>query len=349
MPLKLKWRGGVAYVSGTIDGKRIRRSLKTSDPAIAGARKAQEETRLYRASIYGVENEATFADACVKYLKQQAPKRHYLTPIIPKIGKQRLARITGGQVRALAKELYPDSKPQTWNRQVLVPISAVINFAHDSGMCPPIRIKRFAPRDRRVKVAIDRAWIDRFRAHAITPYVAAYALFIHTTAARSSEAIMLRPDDLNLDQRHGRSRTITKTGHRREFWLTEEMARELRQLPPKQIRWGKYKGEQRIFGWADCKGPIDPWKETCRRAGLEYVTPYEAGRHSFATEGITRQERNPVMVAKIGNWQDTRTLLANYAHPEDMEGFAEEVYGRNIGTKSAQRVRKKLKIVGKSK
>jgi integrase len=349
MPLELKWRGGIAYVCGTIDGKRIRRSLKTSDPAIAATRKAQEETRLYRAAIYGVENEATFADACVQYLKHQAPKRHYLTPIIRRIGKQRLAQLTGGQVRILAKELYPDGKPQTRNRQVLAPISAVINFAHELGMCPPIRIKRFASRDRKIKIAIDRAWIDRFRRHAVTPYVAAYALFIHTTAARSTEAMMLRPEDLNLEQRHGWSRTITKTGNRRQFWLTEEMAQELRQLPPKQIRWGKHKGEWRIFGWADCKGPIEPWKETCRRAGLKYVTPYEAGRHSFATEGITRQDRNPVMVAKIGNWQDTRTLLDNYAHPENMGSFAEEVYGRKIGTKLAQRVRKNLKIIDKSK
>jgi hypothetical protein len=138
---------------------------------------------------------------------------------------------------------------------------------------------------------------------------------------------MLRPSDLDLDRRRGLSATKTKTGHRREFWLTEEMAEELRCLPPKRIRWGKYKDELRVFGWADCKGPIEPWKETCRRAGLEYVTPYEAGRHSFATEGITRQARSPVMVAKLGNWGDTRALLKNYAHPEKMEKFVEEVYG----------------------
>lgn len=339
MSLKLQWRGGVAYVSGTINGERVRKSLGTRDPKIAAARKAEEEARLQRAAIYGVEQEATFAEACIHYLKHQAPARHYLTPIIKKIGNTKLAHIKAGQIRALAKELYPGRKPQTWNRQVIVPVSAVMNHAHDVGLCSPMRIRRFAAEDEQVKQAIDREWIDRFRAHAVTPYVAAYALFLHTTAARSTEAIRLRPKDLDLDKRHGVSAVKTKMGGRREFWLTEEMAEELRRLPPKHIRWGKYKGEMRVFGWADCKGPIEPWKETCRRAGLDYVTPYEAGRHSFATEGITRQERNPVMVAKIGNWKDTRTLLKNYAHPEKMAQFAEEVYGRKPQPK-------RLKVVG---
>jgi integrase len=241
----------------------------------------------------------------------------------------------------LAKKLYPNLKPQTWNRYVIVPVSAVINFAHGLGMCSPIRIKRFKARDEAKKVAVAREWIDQFRQHATTPHLAAYALFLHTTAARSTEAIMLRPDNLDLDKRYGVSATVTKTGHRREFWLTQEMADELKRLQPKQIRWGKYAGEWRVFGWADCKGPIEPWKATCKRAGLEYVTPYEAGRHSFATEGITRQERSAVMVAKVGNWQDTRTLLKNYAHPEQWDKFVEDVYGQK------KPIRERIKTVGK--
>jgi integrase len=339
MPLKLTWRRGVAYIHGSINGERIRQSLGTRDPKIASARKAEEEARRERAATYGVEHEATFAEACIQYLEQQAPSRHYLEPIIKKLGDMRLAKLKPGHVRALAKLLYPGCKPQTWNRQVIVPISAVLNHAHDLGMCPPVRIKRFPSQDEQVKQAIDREWLDRFRAHA-SPRLAAYALFLHTTAARPTEALRLRPQDLDLDKRHGYSATKTKTGARREFWLTEEMAEELKRLPPKRIGWGQYKGEWRIFGWADCKGPIEPWKAACRRAGLDYVTPYEAGRHSFATEGITRQERNPVMVAKIGNWSDTRTLLKNYAHPEKMAEFVEQVYGRASSKKT------RLKVVG---
>jgi integrase len=331
MPLELRWRNGIAYLCGSIGGKRLRKSLGTRNTKIAASIAAEEAARLQRAEIYGIENEASFAEACIQYLEnlsEGSANASYLTPVIKEIGKHKLAKIKPGQIQVLAKKLYPNLKPQTWNRYVIVPVSAVINFAHGLGMCPPIRIKRFSPRDEKKKTAITREWIDKFREHALTPHLAAYALFLHTTAARSTEAILLRPADLDLEKRYGTSATVTKTGHRREFWLTQEMADELKRLPPKQIGWGKHKGELRIFGWADCKGPIEPWKETCKRAGLEYVSPYEAGRHSFATEGITRQERSPVMVAKIGNWSDTRTLLKNYAHPENMEAFVEDVYGQ---------------------
>jgi hypothetical protein len=173
MPLKIIWRDGIAYIHGTIDGKRIRKSLGTGDSQIAAARKAEEEARLQRAAIYGIEREATFSEACIPYLETQAPQRHYLRPILKAIGKTKLADIKPGQIRALAKQLYPGCKPQTWNRQVIAPVSAVMNHAHDLGMCAPMRIKRFAAKDEAVKVAIDREWIDRFRTYAVTPHIAA--------------------------------------------------------------------------------------------------------------------------------------------------------------------------------
>jgi integrase len=336
MSLTIKWRNGVAYLHGTIERQRIRKSLGTRDPKDAARKKAIEEARLQRAAIYGIENEATFAEACLQYLKHQAPTRHYLTPILKKIGNMKLAQIKPGLVKKIAKELYPRCKPQTLNRYVLVPVSAVVNYAHELGMCAPIRIKRFKPENEAIKTAVTREWIDKFRKHAVTPHIAAYALFLHTTAARPTEAVRLRPQDFDLQNRYGISAVKTKTGNRREFWLTTEMADELRRLPPKQIKKGRFKGELRVFGWADCVGPIPTWKQTCKRAGLAYVTPYEAGRHSFATEGVTRQNQNVVMVAKVGNWKDTRTLLKNYAHPEDMAGFVERVFG-SIETQAVQR------------
>lgn len=346
MPLKLKWRDGVAYIHGTIKGKRIRRSLGTRDPQIADVLKAQEEARLWRAATYGIEHEATFAEACVHYLKAQAPKANYLAPIIRRIGKQRLASITPGHIRVLAKELYPRAKPQTRNRQVLGPVCAVINFAHELGLCHPIRIKRFAPFDEKVKRAVNREWIDQFRAHA-SPHMAAYALFLHTTAARPTEALLLRPKDLDLENQTGWSSTPTKNGARRQFWLTQEMTNELRNLPPRKIRSGQYEGELRIFGWHDKSGVARLWRATCEKAGLDYVTPYEAGRHSFATEAITRQGRNVVMVAKIGNWKNTTTLLKNYAHPEDMQTFVEEVYGSKPASQKRKAAPKKLRVIRK--
>lgn len=338
MSFDLIWRQGVAYISGTVNGKRVRRSLKTRDPEIAAHLKAQNETRLLRAEIYGVEAEATFADAYILYHKLGKDDRRYLTPVLKKIGKFKLKDVMPAKVKAIARELYPGLKPQTLNRYVIVPVSAVINNAHQHGLCPPIRIKRFPAKDEREKTPVTREWIDRFRDHATTPYVAAYALFMFTTAARPTEAIELGPKHLDLENLTGESEP-TKTGNRRKFYLTEEVAEELKQLPPKKLLWGRNVGELRIFGWADCKGPIEPWKESCRRAGLAYRTPYEAGRHSFATEAITRQERNVVTSAAVGNWADPGIMLRKYSHPEKLEAFAEEVFGGKQGKP------KKIRIV----
>jgi integrase len=355
MPLDLKWRSGVAYICGSLNGKRVRKSLGTRDKEIAAHLKAQHETRLLRAEIYGADAEATFADAYLLYREAGQDDRGYLAPIIKKIGKAKLKTITPAKVKALARDLYPGRKPQTWNRYVIVPVSAVINTAHQHGLCAPIRIKRFKPKDQKQRVAVTREWIDRFRKYAMQlysgpehnhlgPRLAAYALFMFTTAARPTEAIELTPDHLKLDEKGGDSEP-TKTGDRRKFYLTEEVAEELKRLPPRKLLWGSNAGELRVFGWADCKGPIEPWKAVCKAAGLAYRQPYEAGRHSFATEAVTRQERNVVTSAKVGNWKDPSVLLRNYSHAEQLEKFAEDVFG----TPMAQRRRKKIKTAEDSK
>jgi integrase len=128
--------------------------------------------------------------------------------------------------------------------------------------------------------------------------IGAYALFLHTAAAA-------RPRQFGCV--HRILIVKTETGKRRKFWLTQETADVLKRLPPKRIAKGRHKGELRVLGYAHCVGPIDPRKKTPKRAGLAYVTPYEAGRHSFATQGVTLQNQNVVMVAKVWDWADTRT------------------------------------------
>jgi integrase len=160
-----------------------------------------------------------------------------------------------------------------------------------------------------------------------------------TTAARPNEAVRLCPGHLDLGAKTAWIDT-TKNGDGRTFFLTDEMVAILRAIEPREIGWGKFKGEWRIFGWADIKGPLKPWKKNCERAGISVVLPYEGGRHSFATEAVTRQERNVVSAAAVGNWKDPSVLLRNYAHPERLDDFAEDVFGNGV------RGKKGLKIVG---
>src|SRR5688500_9996478 len=101
MPLHIVWRGGIAQLHGTVAGQRVRRSAKTRNPGLAEQIRIETEARLLRAALYGVEAEATFADACVLYMQAGRPKR-YLAPLIRRLGRRRLASIKPGDLKAVA-------------------------------------------------------------------------------------------------------------------------------------------------------------------------------------------------------------------------------------------------------
>jgi integrase len=265
--------------------------------------------------------------------------RHF-SPLVKELGETRLSEITPGQIKALAKRLYPHYKPQSLNTAVIAPCAAAINGAHQQGLCGPIRIKRFAVKDERIARPIDREWIDAFMANA-SPHLAAFALFQFTTGARTNEACKLRPQDVDLDQ--ARAEGPTKNGRRRPYYLTPEMVSRLRCLPPVMIQHGNSAGEWRVFGYASRGSIRQAWIKTCKAAGLDYRTCYEAGRHSHFTESISRQGTDIPTACKIGHITPA-VALRRYAHAEKAEQKAMEVFG----TKQTQRNRGKLKTVGKS-
>jgi integrase len=138
-------------------------------------------------------------------------------------------------------KLYPKARytDSTRNTCVLKPARAVINHAHDRGLCPPIRVKGF--REAIVeRPAGDRAWIEKFRTVAweMEPRLAVMALLMFSTAARIGECIALEPEHLKLDEK----KIIGPPGKNGDpgiFHLTDEVVEELRGLTPKAIRYGK--------------------------------------------------------------------------------------------------------------
>jgi integrase len=276
-----------------------------------------------RKSLYGAERETTFAEAALIYLSEGGEKR-YLAAIIKKIGpKKKMSELSGGFIRKIAKEMFPDLKPQTLNRYVVKPASAVIHCAHDHKLCALIKIRGFKPSPTRPRAAADQQWVAEF-VHAADeqgwPYVGTYALFLHVTAARPKEAVALRPDNFDLDKKLGIS-DVTKTGTFRDFHLTDELVRRFRLYPAKELLWGKGEGELRVFGYADPKGPRPIWNAICEKARLPRFTPYSAGRHSYATTVVTHHKQDPKTSAHVGNWKDVKTMLDHYVKPADVEGF----------------------------
>lgn len=335
MPLELKSRRGIWYVCGTVASQRYRRSTGTGDKALAEQVRAETEARLVRASIYGAEAVATFAEAAALYQRDRGSERR-LVPLIKEFGARRLVTIRPGEIRSLAVRLYPAAKAATQNRQVLTPARAVINYAADMGLGPPIRLKPFKAAAV-VRHAVDRAWLDAFRA-AASHRLGTLALLMFTTGARLGEA-------LELEWRHvdlvGKVAMIPeqKNGDPRLLYLTDEVVAGLRLLPMAQAQ---------VFAWAPStrKWIGQLWAAACTRAGIAYRTRHEAGRHSFATEMIVRQRRDVATTAKLGGWRSPRVLLDRYAHAEALGAVADEVFGTPLAQSPKRKAKTLLKSVG---
>ncbi len=314
----IKKRGEVWHLNKTIAGRRIRCSLKTSDRKEAERIAAEIEARIHREELYGAEKEYTFAQACVEYLSDGGSNKR-LEPILKKIGKKKIGTITPGDIRTLAKQLYPNAGAPMHNRWVITPVQTIINHVHDKGWCSPIRIKRF-PEKPAPRVAASREWIDTFVAGS-RPNVGAAMFFMYTTAARIGETVKINENTVNYDKAIAWQDT-TKTGDPRVYYLTDEMIIMMKALEPV-----KGKG---IFGFNHPHGLRNAIQKECAKCGLEYIPPHQAGRHSFATEMIVRNKIDPVSTAQIGGWKNPAILLKTYSHAEDMDNVVRGVFGTKL-------------------
>ena len=329
MQLTVYKRGRVYWVRGTIKekikGKKHSQPIREStgsyskSEAIRYAVELEEEIK--RQFRYGKEQETYFGEAAADYIEDGGEYR-YLEPILKEIANKLIIQIKPGHIKQLAKKLYPKAGPSTWNRQVITPAQAVINHAADKGICNFIRVKRFKEA-KVIKKAIGREWINKFRAHAVNDYVRALVLFNYTTAARISEALALQPHHFDLVNKRAFIER-TKNDEPREFILTDEVIADLKNLTPRRVKDGTF----RVFGYMGKTGVYKAMKTTCKLAGIEYLATHQPGRHSFATETITRQNEPATNVAATGNWKSVDLLLKTYAHPEGQEQMVERVFGK---------------------
>lgn len=335
MPLEIYQRGKTWWVRGRTDGidRYVKRSLGTLDETVARAKVADIERRARQRAVLGEDapteaEELTFTAAVLLYDAKPADAG-YLLKITPEIGHLKVADIKPRLVRDLGKKLYPKAACDTWRRQVVTPICAVINNAHQEKGTPPIKVKGYTPAERQKQ---DKArgkesripktpgsweWLDKFRAEA-NDYMGALALFMFTTGARVGQSVLIEPEDLDLQ--NGRLWLPPSKGHPGQWVdLIPEMIVTLAKLKPRGGRVFGYKTRHSVYG---------PWQTACTRAGIEYIAPHAAGRHGFGTETVVRQNVNPVDAAKAGRWSSPRILLDTYAHSEESSANVRDAFTR---------------------
>lgn len=340
MPLEPYLRGATWWAKGRIEyngqaiGDYVRCS--TGAPTEAGARRwcADEEERRIRGFLLGGEAPPlTFADAVLLY-PASSKEAAYLEPILDHLGAHCVNDITPKTVRDLGPTLYPNAAADTWTRQVVTPVRAVINNAHDLDRkrCNPIRIKGY-DREERVEQDLARGkpsrvkktpgsweWLLRFRQHA-DRRCAALALTMFVTGARISQAIAMHPKG-HCDLQNARICIPGAKGHD-DRWLDipTELVVELANLPPLYPRGVERKRKNlRLFGYADRSSPRKAWATACKKAGIPFIPFHAAGRHGFGQEMNVRQPIDPKAAGEFGGWADTGLMQRTYTHAEDTAG-----------------------------
>jgi len=333
MPLELYERNGIWWVRGRVhfNGRPITAYVRRSTGATtkAGARDwiRRAEDRAIRSHLVGTENALTFEEAVLLYHAKPAEAR-YLLKILPHLKDRACASITPAEVRQLGPAIYPTAATDTWRRQVIAPVSAVINNAHDLGRCPSIRIRGYSTRERmeqdkkrgkesRVeRAAADWPWVRAFQS-AADPYNAALVQFMFETAARVGQAVAITPRDLDLQ--NARVHMPASKGHPRQWVpISMELVVMLANLPPKRPhdRRTDRRLQARVFGYSTHSGMLKRWRAICEAAGIEYLSPHSAGRHGFYTQMRVRQGIDPVAAARWGRWASHVMPEIFYAHTD---------------------------------
>src|SRR3990167_2399804 len=299
MPLKIFKRGEIWHYRGTVANGRLRGSTGTKDKTIAARLAAEIEARHWKGHLDGPGSVLTFAQAALLYRK--AGKRAWRFDVVEDYWRNTpVKEITASRIREACRKIYPRLGPASWNRHVISPTQAIINYASSEELCPPIRLKRFKVVTKEKEPAT-WTWVQAFMS-ASSPRLGTLGCFMFTTGARISEALSLTWTDVDLSARRARI-FQRKVGDVRVANLPPELVVALANIEGR---------EGRVFGFNTYPNVLRQWKAVCRKAGIKMLTPH-CMRHGFATE-MLRAGFDVATVAKAGGWKDSTTVLRTYAH-----------------------------------
>lgn len=301
MPLRLYRRGDIWHLRGTVAGKFVRESTRVGDRRAAEIIRARRETEILEQVTLGRQATVTFAEAALTYL-ESGGERRFLAPILQHFGpRTRLADIDNAAVAACARAIYPTAADATINRQVITPISAVLNLAAEEGLCAPRQLRRRkgdTPRLRWLTPAEAEALLD-----ACDARTAAMVAWLLGTGCRVSEMLMLTAPDLYLESQEAWI-PETKNGHPRmvEFPTRTKRLLAATGLPQEGAVFRTPKGKPYRIR-ENVGGQIQSSFNRARdAAGLgRDVTPHVL-RHTWATYFYS-QTQDFGRLMDLGGWQ----------------------------------------------
>jgi integrase len=310
MPLTLYKRGKIYHYRGTVAGRRLRGTTGTTKKAAAERFISDLEDKQWKGHFDGPGAVLTFAQAALLY--RQAGKSTRFLDTIEDYWKDTLvSSINSGMVQKAAIALHPKAGGATKNRHVIVPTQAIINHAADLDLCTRLRVKRF-PSVTKKKTPATWEWVKAFMA-AGNPHIGALCCFMFLTAARVSEAIDVRWEDVDLSAATAVIRE-TKVGKERTAHLPPPLVVAIANIESNREPSAK------VFKYSSRHTLRPQWEKVIKRASLPRLT-FHTCRHGFATS-LLHKGVDPVTVAKMGGWASAQLVFETYGHAKEDKTLA---------------------------
>ena len=291
-------------------GEYLRIGTRTCDRRVAEDRlRILLEERRERALKGDKKVEHNFAAGVLEYLAKGGEER-YIRPLLEHFAKVPLRAIKDADLSAYCAAVYPDAKPATLIRHVYGPMQWVMNAAARAELCEPRTFTKPKIQRKPAKYARTDDWLQMVLAHGCTTRPQRCALlFMSFSGARASEVVAVLVRDYNPQTGYvalGR----TKNGKERIVPLPPFVNEALREL----VAVARDPSEP-LFGYASRYSLNRILKRACDRAGVEYLSPHKAGRHTFAAR-LLRSGASLKELQQAGGWDDLGVVARSYAHLE---------------------------------
>jgi integrase len=329
-------------VRGQINGKTKEKSFE----GVRNKRAAKKAWDLHVAEQeqrqrdeHRVSEVTTFSDALDEYTEANLPKgtqASALEIIEVHIGKEMLAELHGGFIRAKANEVYAGCAASTKNRQFLSPARTVLRSYEenhpDTFKAPLIKMFKETKPNKRPAKQSDLNKIIKAVEGDDDKYL--LALLWDRQGWRITESLQVRwteDPDIQATLIDLEEQVFWFYIPKADAWKPVEMHDDVfRTL----ANWPKERRQGRLFRWQSREGVYNWIKPLCKKLKIKF-TPHMA-RHKWATERNEDGFTGADLVAG-GTWTSVRSLEAYTSVDRDRartvvnRGKSQKVRGKNRG------------------
>ena len=278
-------RGKYYWIDFTFQGKRYRRSLKTTRKEVAEQYKAELELKIFRGEFWGIkEIDTTFQQFVTtiytNYIQTHKSPRTVQTDLgrikvlIQYFGQYRLHEITPMQVEKFKADLLKEKSPSTVNRYVTL-LKAILNFAVKQSVLkvnPLKAISKFKEPPGRVRYLTPEELAKLIE--VAPPHLKPIIQVAVFTGLRKSDLLNLKWRDIDFQNRRIKV-YVSKTNELRFVPMNDLVQEILQNLPRESEYVFTYRGKP-------IKSVKTSFQNACIRAGIRNFRFHDL-RHTFAS------------------------------------------------------------------